>query len=107
MDIEIARKFLLNYLPSDAQSPVNDVFNSMKESPLTILNNGLLFNHMTYFKSENKPVAIAAVNGIITGFALSHCLRFPEFSKILEEFSEAMSKSKGENVISFLEKKGK
>lgn len=107
MNIDLARRFVLEYLPKDAQAPVNEVFNVMKENPVMILNNGILFNQMEYFKGDNKTQAVAAANGFLSGFALAYCLKFPDIERMLQGYVDAASKSRGENVINFLSKKGR
>lgn len=107
MTIDLVRKFLLEYLPADAQNPVNDVFNSLKGNPIEILTNGLVFNQMKYFKEAGKPLAIAATNGFLTGFALGYAMtKYPEIQKMLEVYISTAEKDRGENVINFLAKKG-
>lgn len=46
VNIELARKYLNEYLPKDAQIPVNDVLDVVKNNPMLVLHNGLVHNHM-------------------------------------------------------------
>lgn len=105
MDLELARRFLLEFLPSDGQIPINDVIQTLKVNPGLILNNGLLFNHLNYFKCDNKQIAVAAANGVLCGIALAYGTKFPEVSKMMEDYLETAQKSRGENVVNFLQKK--
>ena len=106
MNLNLARKFLLDYLPPDGQLPVNEIFDKLKSDPVLVLNNGLIFNHFEYFKNLNKQIAVASVNGVICGFALAYVMQIdPSVEAQLEEHCQAAARIKGDNVINFLQKR--
>lgn len=106
MDIELARKFILEFIPPGDQLPMNHVFEEMQRNPLMILNNGLLFTQFNYFKRDDKKLAVAAANGVVLGFALAYCMQYPEVVRMINSYLDEASKSRGENVVNFLHKKG-
>lgn len=108
MDLDLARKFLLEFLPPDAQVPVNDVFNELKTKPLSILQNGTLIGFTSYFQHESQLARASYINGFLTGFALAHCMeKHPEVAQMINHYLEHTKKAKGENVVSFLARKEK
>lgn len=106
MDLELARKFILELLPPEAHIPIDDVFKAISQNPLLILNNSILHNQINYFKSPEKATSIAAANGVICGFALSQSMKNPEVCKMIKEYLEQAARSKGENVVSLIQRKG-
>lgn len=105
MNLDLARRFCLDYLPPEAQAPVNEIFNQMRETPTMILANGIVFTQMSYFKNPDKILAVAATNCFLTGFALAYCMQFPEMADMIRGYIDAASKQRGENVVNFLANK--
>lgn len=109
MNIALLKKFMLEFIPDDAQAQfvINDIFNTLEKEPALVLNNSLMWTHMNYFKSPNRHMSVCAANGMILGFALSYALyKYPHLEKELEQYIVANGKVRGENVINFLQKKG-
>lgn len=98
---------MLNFLPEEAQALVNEVWIQMRQNPYQILNNGLIFNHMVYFKADDKNVAVASANGFVAGFALAYCMQNPDVEKSLEEFLVKEGRMRGENIVNFFTKENK
>lgn len=105
MNLDLARRFLLEFLPEEAHAPVHDVFEGLVKNPFLVLNNGMIVTEMKHLKDDNKLVVTAAANGMITGLALAHCMERAEICKHMEMYLEEASKRKGENVINFLNRK--
>lgn len=106
MDLDLARRFMLEYLPAEAQIEVDEIWRQMKSCPHMLLHNGVLFNRMQYLSQPDKKLAIAMTNGMLTGFVLAYSLKFPEVATMLEHYLDHAAKERGENVVNFLAKKG-
>lgn len=106
MNADLAKAFLLEFLPPEAQIPVAEVFSMIRENPSQVLSHGFIYTQLHYLKSDNKPLAVACANGVITGFALASCMRYPEVERMMSEYLAIRSKERGENVVNFLAKKG-
>lgn len=108
MNFPLLKNFMLEFLPDDAQLVLNEVLNALEEQPLILLNNSLLWNHTRYFKGDDKKLAICAANGMVLGFALAYAVhKYPAIEKELEAYIADSAKRRGENVVNFLQKKGK
>lgn len=105
IDVELARKFILQYIPPEGAIQMNDILNCIKQDPILILRNGLMFTNLEYIKSDEPRVSPAAAAGLTTGFALAYCMQFPEFVENLKSAVELGKRNEGENVVSFLERK--
>lgn len=107
INIDLARKFFLEYLPPDAQVPVNDVFIQLKTQPLHVLNNGTIIGQMSYLKNVDPIPRVAFANGYLTGFAMAISMQYPEVEQMMQNYLENEARARGNNVIGFLAKKGK
>lgn len=102
MNIDLARRFMLQYVPADGQSQVNDIWNFMKTNPEQLLQNAIVFVQMEFIRSNEPKVSQAAASAFTAGFALAYCLKFPEVERLLTEACERHEKALGANVENFL-----
>lgn len=101
IDIDLARRYMLFYLPADGQACVNDVWNFMKTNPMDLLQNALLNTQLSAIKSDTPGISAAAAQGVVTGFALAYCLSRDGFRDVLLKVVEDGERIKGEHVIDF------
>lgn len=110
IDLDLARQFLLDYLPQEkgkVVTPLNEYFDAIKTEPDRILGNCLLWNRTFVFPDTDPRRTLICANGVLTGFALALHLSTAAGKERIQSCIEAAKKERGENVVSFLEKKGK
>jgi hypothetical protein len=105
--IELVRKFMLEYVPTDAQIPVNDLFQGLSRDVPATTYGALMYNRATYLhEGVAKDVQVALVNGMVAGVALAHGIDDEGVQRMIKGYLDSASKSRGENVVKFLERKG-
>lgn len=107
MDLAFAKKFLMSYLPEEAKIPVHEIFGALEIDPQMMFINGLIYTYTHDVKSQDKRISVAAINGLVSGFAMAYTMEMPEVKRQLQEYLEFHEKSKGENVLDFMMRRKK
>lgn len=108
VDIELARKYALVYLPVDSLDVTNKSFNTMRDAPVQSACHLLAQVQAIHLTGamDNKEYQICATNGFMAGFALAYAMsRGLQMNGILKEQLEKAAKLRGENVVTLLERK--
>lgn len=104
-DLELAKKFMLEFLPPEAQVPVMDIFTCLGQNPTEILQNGLLYTRMSHSHNPDRKFAVCAIDSFCAGFSLGYTLHVPECSQMLKHYLEHREKEKGGNVVTLVNKR--
>jgi hypothetical protein len=83
------------------------VFEAMKKDPRAILSSSLFHTQLRMFRASSEAVASSAATGVVLGFALAYCMKYPEVSDMMKSFLNDKSKERGENVVGFLQARAK
>lgn len=106
VNLELLRKFVMQFIPEGEQAMAQSSFESIKNNPIVAVNTAVFFQQQ-YLSHSDDNLATMAINGVLTGIALCYGQeRHPEIQKFLENYLEAAARQRGENVIGFYQKKG-
>lgn len=105
MKLELLEKFLLELVPAQAQPAVHITFVGIKTNPTQSIYAGVQFLHTT-IKNSTSLESLAVLDGLLLGIALTYGInQKPEISQLLEDYLELNRRKRGENVVTFFQRK--
>ena len=104
VDLVLLEKFLASLVPDEAANALNSAFDQFNKFPFPMAQN-CMFTMKQMFENENLELRICGVNCIVAGIFLASLSQDDETKAIFTGWLDSHAKAKGENVVSFMQKK--
>lgn len=108
MDLKLIERFLSAMMPAKGKASVHTAFECMRADPGTAIPSvGMMIGRVQHqLYSDDEAIQAAACGQLLTGIMIAWSSESPALRKyILEDYLERDALLRGENVISFFDKK--